>query len=258
MMLGCDPEIFLVDAAGAFVSAIGKIGGSKQAPRRLPLGEGYAVQEDNVALEFNIPPAQTSNEFVDHIKRVKDFLSQEVNEMGLKFSQASATQFPIHELFHPAAMEFGCDPDYNAWTGKVNPRPKATDETLRSCGGHVHIGYKFNNKAEAINLIKYVDLMAGVPSVLMDNGQLRKNLYGKEGAYRFKPYGVEYRTLSNFWIFSDDLIKWVWRAVQRSIDEYEMKRIDINKWGSHIHQAISGNDKDMARSMVDHFGLELA
>jgi len=55
-----------------------------------------------------------------------------------------------------------------------------------------------------------MDLYLGVPSVLMDKGELRKQLYGKAGAYRMKPYGVEYRTLSNFWIFSDTTIGWVW------------------------------------------------
>ena len=112
------------------------------------------------------------------------------------------------ELEHPNAQTFGCDPDFNAWTGRKNPRPKATDKNLRSCGGHVHIGYlegKYKDLAPR-SIIKACDLYMGIPAVFMDNGTLRKQLYGKAGAYRQKGYGVEYRSLSNFWIFVNGLL----------------------------------------------------
>ena len=187
MKLGADPELFLVDAAGAFVSAIGKIGGSKTHPLPLPLGDGYAMQEDNVALEYNIPPASNQEEFVNNIQKATEFLSNHVRQFGIQFSHESATYFPEKELMHPAAMEFGCDPDFNAWTREVNPRPQAPRPDLRSCGGHVHVGAVV---ADLYSAVKRMDLMLAVPSVLMDNGQLRKQLYGKAGAYRPKPYGV--------------------------------------------------------------------
>lgn len=258
MRLGCDPECFLVDAAGAFVSAIGKIGGSKHAPRPIPsLGIGYAVQEDNVALEFNIPPANNEDAFVDHITKVKSFLEKEVNSMGLAFSRASAVSFPEIELLDPRSQEFGCDPDFNAWTMKRNPRPQAEDKNLRSCGGHVHVGTddKSLNRALAV---RYMDLFLGVPSVFMDSGILRKSLYGGPGAFRFKPYGFEYRTLSNYWIFDDALIRWVWRNTQRALDETDKQSIDIATWAGRIQQAISTDNKELAYSIVDHFGIATA
>ena len=58
-MLGCDPEILLVNATGKYISSVGLIGGSKDFPRPID-GEGNAVQEDNVSVEFNTPPCKSS------------------------------------------------------------------------------------------------------------------------------------------------------------------------------------------------------
>ena len=50
MILGSDPELFLVDALGNFKSAVGLIGGSKEKPRPVLNRPGFAVHEDNVAV----------------------------------------------------------------------------------------------------------------------------------------------------------------------------------------------------------------
>lgn len=257
MKLGCDPEIFLQDAAGAYVSSIGMIGGSKDHPRPLPLGKGYAVQEDNVAIEFNIPPAGSMEEFKDSINKVKAFLTEQIGEMGLKFSAASATLFPEAQLMDPAALVFGCDPDFDAWKdGAQNPKPKADDWTLRSCGGHVHVGHKFNTKKELIEFIKWMDLYLAVPSVHLDNGELRKQLYGKAGAFRYKPYGGEYRTLSNFWIFDDKLIDWVWKATDAAMGAWlHADATALEEDGQHIQDAINKNDKVLADMLIDKYNL---
>lgn len=261
LMLGADPELFLVDAHGAFISAIDRIGGSKEFPRPLDeLGAGFAVQEDNVALEYNIPPSASKISFVNNINRAMSYLSDMVSKQGLKLSNVSAVVFPQEQLQDPRALEFGCDPDFNAWTGKRNPRPKATDKALRSCGGHVHIGgIDFEgNKAEMQRFIKFMDLFAGVPSIVMDNGDLRKQLYGKPGAYRPKPYGVEYRVLSNFWTLVPKYTEWVWDAVSLAADAWQNKKIDIDEDKDLILSAINDNDKSLASRLIDKYNLAVA
>lgn len=254
--LGADPEIFLQDASNAFVSAIGKIGGSKQEPRPLPIGEGFAVQEDNVALEYNIPPADDARHFSNNIEMAMQFLSNEVNKHGLKFANNCAVSFPEQELMHPMAKVFGCDPDFNAWkNGKPNPRPKAEDKSLRTCGGHVHIGYEFKDDLEIIEFIKHADLFLGVPSVLMDSDDRRRELYGKRGAFRYKPYGAEYRSLSNFWVFRDDHRRWVWDSMQLAMDAWQNKKIDIDSEDKPILQAINKNNHKVAKSLIDKYNL---
>lgn len=256
--LGCDPEMFLVDEDGSLVSSIGRIGGSKRNPRPLGIGDGYAVQEDNVAVEYNIPPAKSAEEFSANIDKAINAIYEEVRPHGLAFSHLSAASFPLKELAHPAAMEFGCDPDFNAWEdGSQNPRPRADDDTLRSCGGHVHIGYKFKSKKDVINFIKVVDLTAGVPSVLMDNGEKRKILYGKAGAFRYKPFGAEYRTLSNYWTFVPQYREWVWNTINRAMELVDNK-IDIDSEKEAILSAINNNNKDVATSLINKYSLAMA
>lgn len=258
MKLGCDPEAFLIDVQGQLHSAIGKIGGSKENPLPLvDLGDGYAVQEDNVAIEFNIPPAESCEAFVHSIKTTLHFLEAGINEMyGYSIGKMSAAVFPEPELDNPAAMVFGCDPDYNAWTQEANPKPKADDWRLRSCGGHVHVGFDVA-KVNSNNLIQFMDLYLGVGSVLMDKGELRKQLYGKAGACRYKPYGAEYRTLSNFWVFNDRLIQWVWENTARALNAVESQLTLSEEEGQQIVSCINNNDKNLAHLLVEKYGLEV-
>jgi hypothetical protein len=256
LKMGCDPELFLMDVTGKLRASCGKVGGTKHAPMPLPLGEGFAVQEDNVAIEFNIPPASNAAEFVSSIKKTMDFLANGMKQ-SLNFSivNMSAASFPKDELVHPAALEFGCDPDYNAWTMQRNPRPKATDETLRSCGGHVHLGYDIS-KLSPIQVIRAMDLYLGVPSVLMDKGELRKQLYGKAGAFRQKQYGVEYRTLSNFWVFNERLTQWVWENAEKAVNAVE-SQFAVDEYKDSILDAINNNNKEAASYLCDQLKLEV-
>jgi hypothetical protein len=89
----------------------------------------------------------------------------------------------------------------------------------------------------------------------MDDGEMRKQLYGKAGAFRAKSYGVEYRTLSNFWIFKNELIRWVWDNTQRALDAVDV--MDVDALGERIQRSINNNDKAEAQALVDEFNLEV-
>jgi hypothetical protein len=257
--LGADPELFLKDASEAFVSVIGKIGGTKQNPMPLPLGEGFCVQEDNVALEYNIPACGSKGQLVHNIEGIMKFLSDHVNTMGLHFAKESAAIFPEEQLKDPRAMEFGCDPDYDAWRdGDVNMKPKANDWRLRSCGGHIHIGHKFKKIDDLITFIKYMDLYLAVPSTIMDTGDMRKQLYGKAGAFRVKPYGGEYRVLSNYWTLDRKLIEWVWDATSLAMDSWQNKKVDVDTEKEAILAAINDNNKEAARMLIGKYSLLVA
>ena len=78
MRLGSDPEIFL-QQAGKFKAVCGMLNGhDKWNPMQVPdMQPGFTFQEDNVAVEFGVPPASSAKEFVNHIKAVqKKFLEQ--------------------------------------------------------------------------------------------------------------------------------------------------------------------------------------
>lgn len=258
ILLGCDPELFLQDAVGALHSSIGRIGGSKYHPRPLEeLGEGFIVSEDNVAVEFGVPPAATMDEWNNNINTTIAYLEEKMQQYhGLHFTKLSSAVFPLSELEHPDALVFGCEPDFNAWTGKVNPRPSATNQALRSAGGHIHFGVELEEK-DKIQLVKFADLYLGVPSVILDSdGVERRQLYGKRGAYRIKPYGVEYRTLSNFWVFSESLRKWAFQNSSAAVDAL-INNNDVDSLDSAIEEAINNNNVVVARELINQFNIPM-
>jgi Phage phiEco32-like COOH.NH2 ligase-type 2 len=248
MRLGADPEVFLQDREGTPRSAIGYINADKWNPLQIPnMPKGYTLQEDNVSLEYGIPPASSAEEFIAHINNVMKASLPYIN--GLNFSKLSCIIFPNEEMMRPEAHMFGCEPDFNAWTGKENAPPSPPHPLMRSAGGHIHV----ETKKDAGTVIRAMDLFLGVPSVLMDNGEQRKQLYGSAGAHRVKKYGVEYRTLSNFWIFEDKFIKWAWDNSQRAVD----CDFDVMVEEQRILAAINNNDKKVAEQLINDYKLEV-
>lgn len=256
--LGADPEVFVGDDLGV-KSIIGRVGGTKEHPRALPIGDGFAIQEDNVALEYNIPPSPSRELFVENIATAMSFIETTLKDrQGLHFVKDSAISFPVAELQHPAALVFGCDPDYNAWTNRINTKPNAKDKNLRSCGGHVHIGTKGTKYENLpfIEIVKACDVHLAIPSVIMDTGVLRKQLYGKAGAYRPKDYGGEYRTLSNYWIFDKRLTAWVYDSVEQALESV-YNGVSYDEDSKLIQSCINNNLRPMAERLIEKYSLQV-
>jgi hypothetical protein len=249
MRLGADPEVFLCDKQGKHISAIGLIRADKWNPLQIPdMEKGFTLQEDNVSLEYGIPPAASADEFVSHIQAVMEKSKEYVG--GLTFSNLSCTIFSKDQMKHPMAHVFGCEPDFDAWSNNVNVKPKPPHPFMRSAGGHVHV----ETKKDPLDVVKRMDLYLSVPAVIMDQkGTQRKKLYGGKGAHRTKPYGVEYRSLSNFWIFEEKYIRWVWAATERALNTTH----EINDLEQYLDMAINKNDDKMAWALINEFNLDV-
>lgn len=254
MRLGADPEVFLKDRNNKHFSVIGMIGANKWAPMQIPeLPSGFTLQEDNVALEFGQPPAASADEFVFNTRRA--MLAGLSKLKGKRFSRLSCVIFDEDQMQSPEAHVFGCEPDYNAWTKMENDKPSPPHPFMRSAGGHVHIELPQGFTPEdQVNIIRACDLFLGVPSVLLDQGSERRKLYGKAGAFRPKPYGVEYRTLSNFWIFKKFLTRWVWNQVALAL---ETSHKDVAFFADEIQYAINEGHAPTAKMLIEEFKLEL-
>lgn len=211
--IGCDPEVFLTDrTTGDFVSAHGLIKGTKEAPFRVPLG---AVQVDGMACEFNTDPATNKSDFIANVTGVfstlKTMLPESVQlAKGVPVAKFTSTVFKAQPF---EALELGCEPDFNAYTGKANPRPVPVNKLMRTAAGHIHIGFKNTNDAmgashmsECCEFVQMLDVFVGLDSLDYDKDEERRELYGKAGAFRPKTYGVEYRVLSNAWLMSEELM----------------------------------------------------
>jgi hypothetical protein len=258
--IGCDPEVFVQNPNSLqFLCAHNMIPGDKANPHRVPFG---AVQVDGMALEFNTDPASTEEEFLHHVKAVYHELERMVP--GYKLACVPFAQFE-QEYFDncdPYAKVLGCDPDFNAWTGLKNAPPAPT-EPVRTASGHIHIGWtegadieSASHFADCIEVVKQLDYGLGVNSLLYDTDNRRRSLYGNAGAFRPKPYGVEYRVLSNAWLLDDELIGWVYRATRASVDALEAGNNWTAKYGDRAQRIIGENDIAAAKRTSKVLGIE--
>lgn len=217
--IGADPEVF-VAKGGKFVIAHGLIPGNKTHP--FPVENG-AVQVDGVALEFNINPAQSYHEFQNHLDTVFTTLKGMVPDYDVLEDAAVTLSKEALEGVPSEALEVGCSPDVDAYSEELNEGPpEGTD--IRAAGGHIHVGGIFPEGASdvekwntSLRLSRLLDKYVGVYSVIWDKDDLRRKVYGKAGACRPKPYGVEYRSLSNRWLFDTKLTKFVFDATMEAV-----------------------------------------
>ena len=247
--VGADPELFLVNVEGKFISSIGIIGGSKKHPR--DIGEGCAVQEDNVAVEFNIPPAKSIEDFIASTNYALEYLTKYVAERNLFLSVTASKSFTNDQLDTPQARRFGCDADFNAWTKKQNSVPRAEDKNLRSCGGHAHLG--FPNGINKIQVVRWFAVTAVLPSVLEDQDTKRRELYGKAGAFRGKSYGVECRALSNYWIQTKELMEKIYKRGILAVTLARAGHKLDEEEGKDIQHAINSNEKALAGQLWEEY-----
>ncbi len=267
LSIGADPELFVKDLrTSTFVPSLDLVGGSKVFPRAFSQ-EGFWGQEDNVLVEYNIPPSFTKEEFVANVRKgiklFEEFLPPDKYSVEIQTSH----KFKPEQLLDPRANQFGCDPDFNAWLdGIENPSPEIPVDGLRCAGGHVHVGYQFadpnqeEGKKEFINqqIVRWQDLLLGVPAMKIDRDTERRKLYGKAGAYRNKPYGVEYRTLSSFWLSSPSLIEWVFNKTKEAVENVSNLNFLDNRLQEKIMAAINHSDNSAIDYLFKEYNLQAA
>jgi len=248
--LGADIEVFLEEKeTKKLISSVGLIPGSKTMPHYIG-EEGYALETDNVSTEFLIPIFTTSEELIVHVNYMRNVIQERIPGY-LSISKKASGTFCDEELDTLEAKTFGCEPDFNAWTNKVNKFVKARSTNLRTNGFHIHIGYKNPSLYTSLDLIKAMDLCLGVPSIILDPDIRRRSLYGKAGAYRIKPYGVEYRVLSNYFINSDQLMEFIVNGTYQAVklvNNYTCLDNDMR-----IPKCINTNNPTLARNILGDY-----
>lgn len=211
--LGSDPEFFLADygrkldpkkrsnVTDYVIPAVGLVGGTKYEPLRIT--SSTSIQEDGVTVELNTLPSKSPEAFLDNVQLS---MGEALNFLHTKNSKYDLLANPSHkftkaELASLQAQTLGCDPDLFAHERGRQRTPPTISQIgdWRFAGGHIHVGYE--NKdipgfamiqlLEAANLYYFRYEPASMPE--------REQFYGLPGLFREKPYGVEYRTPSNWW-----------------------------------------------------------
>jgi len=260
---GADPEVF-VKYKGKPVSVYETgLRGDKKAPFKTSVG---AVQQDGFAAEFNIDPVPSwdFDRFNQNIVKTIADIREELNRNGKTYNLAVQPVMdfdPDYMASMPAHVkELGCDPDFNAYTLQANPRPDG-DRAFRSGAGHIHYGWGADIPVDnedhieiCANFIKALDATVGMFMCFIDRDPRRRDLYGKAGAFRPKPYGVEYRTPSNAWISTKDR-----RFVIHTLSNYAITKMtagwDVARMTGgyspeHIERIINEGDFGTAQMIV--------
>lgn len=257
---GSDFEMFLKNKEGKYISAVGIIGGTKKKP--LSIGEGCFRQVDNVMGEFNIPPVTTLKDWNYYLEYCIYTVQKEIlDKQGLELVAESAVYMSKDQLRSKSANTFGCEPSWNAWEGGTY-HPTKPESTLRTAGFHVHVGFKYEHiddlsLDDVFEFIKYCDLYLGLPSILIEPANPRRELYGKAGDCRAKDIAeqnlviVEYRSLGG-WMFNHK--DWVFNQLQAAIEAYNNKTEELPEV---IKDAINENNIELTKQIVNDFNIKL-
>ena len=203
---GTDPE-FMITRDGQYFSAISLVPSTKYERHKIGDGEFY---HDNVMAECAVPPSKTKEDTINNIGTVLRDYATLIRPFQLKI-QASQ-DYPTSELQHPEAKKIGCDPEWDVYSLKVvkPPEEEFITNPLRTAGGHIHLGCKLaQDEFQGYFIVRMLDLCLGLPSIYLDNdpsSKARRKIYGNAGRFRVPKWGIEYRSLGNFWLASPDLV----------------------------------------------------
>ncbi len=283
--LGCDPEFFFVSTKTGHVVGSEKVFGEeglvyqdgwyrKTEVEVKKYDGGHTVTSskpsificDGVQAELN-PRANTcranlANEIGCCMRRLQDFLIEEERSDVYPLFTKQIVKVTKKELasLSPRSKTFGCAPSYNAHkNGDVSVIPVNPEVyQFRSAGGHLHFGDSTfceitKTKGDPALAAMVLDVVVGNTCVLLDRDPLtseRRKVYGRAGEFRMPKYGLEYRTLSNFWLRSYPLMSFVFgmARVGISIVESTLARELLSMFDlSLVEKAINENDIDIAK-----------
>lgn len=256
--LGADIECFLAKKDTAeIISAEGIIKGTKYDPYVFdPENKFFSTSLDNVMAEHTIPPTDNVDDWVSSILKSKNYI--ESLDDSLCTAYIPSARLADVYLNTPNAQLFGCEPDFNAWKdGEMNPPPSKSIANLRTAGFHVHAGYNTPSMEQNINIMKWFDVYVTLPSLLIEPDNERRMMYGKAGAFRHKPYGMEARTLSSYFASTPELMKWVFdntkEAVERALSGEEMP----TELAELTRTVIDVADKNKAKELCDKYNITI-
>jgi len=268
--IGADPEFFITSKEGKIIES------SKVIPKGgLSLDSSTSkCTRDGVQAELNPRPKSCRQGAATTYMNMFKSLATNLNTKKVNMCSDSMIHLSQEELdeLSKESRVFGCEPSRNYYTGKksvISANPSVYG--YRSAGGHIHLGYNnYDNlhacmKKEYKLIIKILDLVLGNTCVMIDrdeNQVERRTVYGRAGEYRLPSHGIEYRTLSNFWLRSYQLMSMVYGfarlglCIAYSIYDDERKPsvkkscfreiLDVSD-EKNIEKAINNNDFDLAK-----------
>lgn len=241
VQLGSDPELFVTNGTDVVPSFV-----------VLDNKDQHPVTMDGFQVELHPTPASCRVSAGHWIGESLIKLKELAVKKGLHISFKTAHRISdkTWEMTDDTVKRFGCNPTKSAYSEEVE-RGNGLRERFRAGGGHIHIDHTSALKNQD-GLVQLLDIVVGNTLVLIDrdpNNAERRLKYGRAGEYRPKPYGLEYRVPSNFWL--RDYVLWslvaglVRNALTiraQGLEKQLVGMFDMNK----IRDAINNNDYSLA------------
>jgi len=264
MSCGADPEFFLKNEKNEIVSAKEVL---KDKENLFGEGGKDAIKSnwanlipDGILAEINIDDtkcrANLGNGFSEAFNGIKNILEEK--KLKICFDGVVLIKKPIFDKMNSESKEFGCVPSYNVYTKGISNIP-VNSETYRyrSAGGHLHLGLNISDfknwELYKDQIVMMLDYIVGNTFVLLDQNKKqkkRREVYGRAGEYRLKPYGIEYRTLSNYWLRDYKLMSLAFNLanlavslVENGVDRRLFEEVSVE----HVKTAINNNNVELAK-----------
>lgn len=284
---GTDPELFLVDSKGVVR------GSEKVIPAAKSAATGYGkVIRDGVQVEFNADP-QSCRELLGqqlrycftHLDRLVQLEREKGGDFNISLAQVVTVTPRELTSLSPESQQFGCAPSYNIYDVSAAVGVDGKTYMKRAAGGHLHLGslphtiyyskayhgaYSYVSEVDhRRRLVAILDLLVGNTCVMLDRdpGQVeRRKHYGRAGEFRLPKHGLEYRTLSNFWLRNYVLMSFVtnlarmgvsiladtlaspWGEVKVDLEKALLEKVDF----AAVQKAIDTNDAKLALKNFRH------
>ena len=218
---GCDPEFFFENEKNEIIGAEKVIKdkidinykGSSAEPGNPDYG---SLVLDGVQVELNPKPSTCRESLSSNIgmslSKLKEHLKSTPN---IKVSFNSVVEIKPEELdsLGDKAKVFGCAPSISNYGKENQIKVDAATYHKRAAGGHIHLGLNETCLMKSRpDIVRVLDILVGNTCVMIDRdpqAATRRLHYGRAGEYRLPKHGLEYRTLSNFWLRSYQLTSMV-------------------------------------------------
>jgi len=247
--LGGDPEFFFKSKGTIFK-------GEKVVESKVALPDGDYTSEsgatklirDGFQGEMNFAPSTCRQEISSRVRQAYRL----ADEIGYNIVLGGGYDIPANSFARLSedSKMFGCVPSANVYG--ENPVGKDPQHYMfRPAGGHIHLSFD-KDLVDVKRLVPVLDLLVGNISVAFDQDPTqveRRKTYGRAGEYRDKSYGVEYRTLGNFWLGHYTYLSLVYGLAREAVhivhNDLDQELLSLVP-SEDVVSAINNNDKNLA------------
>ena len=264
---GFDPEFF-VEKDNKLVPSEKLFKGKLLNSQKIE-GSNSKLIKDGVAVEINGSPSFCRELLANRIN--SSFMQNGIRNLynkGYRITDKSFIKLTKKQMstLDFDSLNFGCKPSHNVYVGEnLSIEQNPEEYPYRAAGGHIHLGYNKSSKTVLNKILQrkkefiyLLDLLVGNTSVLIDKDKKnkeRRQTYGRAGEYRDTKYGIEYRTLSNFWLRGYPLFSLMFGLARTA---FLITACSNLKRKVHIKELLSLVNQDDVRRAIDENNPRLA